>query len=773
MATETNLSTPLPKNAASAETSPARWSLRGHVLAELGWLAAAMLASLLVACWVLRIWDAQLHVPMALSGDGLLSVVGFKGLIEQGWYFVNPALGAPAGLKTYDFSAFDADNVQWAVIRLIAFGTSDASAALNVYYLIGYPMVAGATFLVLRALGTARATAFAGAVIFAALPYHFSRSEGHLFLANYFAVPLGGWLVLRTLLGEPLLQARAGVLGRTRWLSPVSVLTTAAVFLVAGATLYYAVFTMLLTGMAAVLRVLITRRLRAIAPGLLVAATVGVMVLVNISPGLVYQHEHGRNPVVARRALIESEIYSTSLTQMVLPIPGHRIHAFARVAQTHVSSTLAPSEPGTQLGLLLSISFVALLLSLVVRGVRGPGPGTPESRLIGACAIAAAMGFFIATFGGISDLIAQFVSPQIRAWNRITPFIAFFGLVAFVIVADRAIGRLRGHVRGRRGRVLATAALAVVTLLAVLDQTSVTSVPSYRANLATWRSDGRFVAAIERQVPRGAMILQLPFHGFPEVAGTGTMADYDLFRGYVHSSHLRWSYGAIKGRPEDWSDEASTRSLSFVIPAAIAAGFSGVYVDRHGYDDGGAAIQPRLDRLLGVSGPRVTSSDGRLVYFDGGPLAQRMSAVPPPARKRLSDALIHPLVITHDIGIGPQESGGGRRWNWAGPDGSFTVRNPGAQARPVVFATTAAAGPTSVLHLEVPGQPVRAIPFTRAERRLRVRFLAPPGNSTISLHTDGPDLGPDDPRDLRVQLFSLRVVEDTPIPAVMRPRSTG
>ena len=49
------------------------------------------------------------------------------------------------------------------------------------------------------------------------------------------------------------------------------------------------------------------------------------------------------------------------------------------------------------------------------------------------------------------------------------------------------------------------------------------------------------------------MIFQMPYRPFPEAPALGAIADYDLFRGYLHSDDLRWSYGIVKGRGEDWS----------------------------------------------------------------------------------------------------------------------------------------------------------------------------------------------------------------------------
>ena len=67
-----------------------------------------------------------------------------------------------------------------------------------------FPLAALTAFLVLRRLGVGPPGAFAASVLFALLPYHFLRGEDHLFLAAYWAVPLGCFLVLSVLADTPL-----------------------------------------------------------------------------------------------------------------------------------------------------------------------------------------------------------------------------------------------------------------------------------------------------------------------------------------------------------------------------------------------------------------------------------------------------------------------------------------------------------------------------------------------------------------------------------------
>jgi len=60
--------------------------------------------------------------------------------------------------------------------------------------------------------------------------------------------------------------------------------------------------------------------------------------------------------------------------------------------------------------------------------------------------------------------------------------------------------------------------------------------------------DGRidFVAEIEKRLPAGAMVLQLPVIDFPERAPINGCTCYDHFRLYMVSHSVCWSHGTMR-----------------------------------------------------------------------------------------------------------------------------------------------------------------------------------------------------------------------------------
>lgn len=230
------------------------------------------LASVLAA-WAMRLWHADLAVPFGYFADGKLTQHIVKGIVEHGWWWTNPDLGAPFGQQSYDAPLFAGDTLHLLAIKALSLGSGNAAVLLNAYYLLSFPLAALSAFLVLRALGLTRPVALTCATLFALAPYHFIRGEAHIFLASYWAVPVGAYLVLAVLGDRPLFVRRADARGRAAaWATRRSAATVALCVLAAMGGLYYAVFTVALVAAAGILSAAIRRRRSTlVAAGVIVA----------------------------------------------------------------------------------------------------------------------------------------------------------------------------------------------------------------------------------------------------------------------------------------------------------------------------------------------------------------------------------------------------------------------------------------------------------------------------------------------------------------------
>ncbi len=172
------------------------------------------------------------------------------------------------------------------------------------------------------------------------------------------------------------------------------------------------------------------------------------------------------------------------------------------------------------------------------------------------------------------------------------------------------------------------------------------------------------------------------------------MTDYDLLAGYVHDMKgLRWSYPEIKGRPSDWADDAARLPLTEELAAAAAAGFTGVYVDRDGYQDNGNAVVAQLDRQVGAR-QQISSANGRLAFYSLAPLAARLRAsISPGVRAAAGSDLTHPIDVEFGSGLLPEENDASGPFRWSARTATITLRNRWARARTVFFDMRLAPGP--------------------------------------------------------------------------------
>ncbi|HEX5308207.1 MAG TPA: hypothetical protein VFW38_03915 [Solirubrobacteraceae bacterium] len=633
--------------------------LRGWGLVLIGAAVAAVI-SVIAAALVLGVGEGHLSQPWnyASEGDTKFYLLLIKGILAHGSYQVNPSLGAPFGLQLYDFPQ-GGDNLSLLLIRVLGWFSSNPAWVLNVFFMLTFALVAASAFAAFRLLGVSIAASIVGACIFSLLPYHFYRGESQVLLSAYYGVPLGALLFMRIWTAPGLFARRANRSGALAWLSATSLLTLLCCLVVGSTGLYYAVFAILLLVSGGALALLTGRGALPALSGAVAATAIALTLAANISPTLSYRAQHGAN-VAIKRTTIEADQFGLRLTDLLLPVEADRLSAFANVNQryTEATSTGYCEACYENLGVVGSVGFLwlALLALVAVAGVFGAGAFASRARIASLlrsrmgpqslyrpAALGVSLSFVLATIGGVSSLIAFFVTRDIRGWNRISLFIAFFSLLAAMLGLDAGLRRLRAHVSGRGAAFgVAAAVCSALLVVAILDETSSFFVPKYEKDAKQWVSDATFVHEIEGRMPHGAAIFQLPYVPFPEgygANGTSVSAPnpnygttYELARGPIHSSAaLRWSYGAMKGRPADWQASLATQPLLLSLDAAAVDGFDGLWVDPHGYSAlARPRLAPTLERVLGAYPLFSPAHD--LIFFDLRGYAARLARLYPPAQ---------------------------------------------------------------------------------------------------------------------------------------------
>ena len=714
---------------------------------------AALLGGLLPLL-ILEIWRADRGVPMTgYTSDGLFYLTMVKAVLEHGWFQENPTVGAPFGQEMYDFGGLS-DTLSIAFIKVLGVFSSDPSFVTNLFFLATFPLTALTAFFVLRALGASEWTSVLCAVLFTLAPYHFARGlNGHLFLAAYYAVPLGVYLAMTVLAGERLFSKGHRRNRVAAWMTWRSAAIAALCAVIAWTGIYYALFTVILVVVAAAIAGLRTRSIRPFAPAGAVVAILTVAILATLAPNLMYRLANGPNESVGTRHPAESELYATKLAHLVLPVDNHRLKPLAQLKQDYASTTPAPPDYGVSLGAVATVGLVVLGFVLLAGIGLAASAGWRARRLHDASVIAAVTFLFV-TVGGLSAVFAFLVSSQLRGWYRLSIFISFVALLAIALLLDLLRESRRVPPLLRRAFPVVLGAVLVV---GVFDQASRSFVPNYTALAADFRSDREFVHAIERRLPAGSEVFQIPYVSFPESA-LHRMDAYDEGRGYVHSDSLKWSWGSMRGRPEDWQASLAEDRVEFVSTAVAAAGFEGIWVDRWGYADNGEDVVRRLGSLAG-SEP-MTSENGRLVFFDLRPLARRLRATRTPAALAgLREATLRPLGIDWGEGFWQPEEGPDGPHRWALATSEIVVENPSNVPRRAVLDTRLATGSStpSTVTVEPPGGEGRLdLRVGSTPQRFRHAFVLEPGKNVIRFRTDAP---PATPRPGDTRVLHLRFID--------------
>jgi phosphoglycerol transferase len=261
-----------------------------------------------------------------------------------------------------------------------------------------------------------------------------------------------------------------------------------------------------------------------------------------------------------------------------------------------------------------------------------------------------------ATVGGFSDFFSAFVSPDIRCYTRIFPFLGFFCVAAAATLLPPIERRVPAH--------FLVPLLLAIAVLAGYDQAVPSRANDHRQDM--FRRDGEFVRQIETALPNDSMVFQLPYPDFPNEISPGKTALNDMLRPYLHSSKYRWSWPAVSGTTAgEWNRLAAGLPVPEMLHAIAQRGFSGLWIDQDGYAPG-TSPEKAISTELGAR-PQL-SQDGRFAFFD---VRGYRSTAPSPVQ------------VLFERGFYYEERGGGHVWHWSLRRGRLTLVNPMDTARRV------------------------------------------------------------------------------------------
>jgi phosphoglycerol transferase len=719
-------------------------------------VAAAVAAALVVT---LRLWERRPEVPFGYEGDAVFFAVVAKAAAEDGPLHFRH-LGMPFGVAFADWGA--GMPLDLTALRVLVAALGEPGTAVNTWWLLSVVATGVLAAFAFRALDLGPVLGFGLGSLYALSPFAFYRNVGHLSLVYHF-VPLVALLAVRTAEGRPEKLSRAA---------------RATVLLGCGAQglsyIYYSFFSCLLLGTACVLGWLKTRRVATVklaAAGLLLVLA---GTAVGLAPSLLYWHANGRSPELQYKLVLESDLFALKVRHLLIPIPDHPLAPFRALARAAVDAGFPGENENTmaRLGTLGSLGFLGLLgYSVAAAGglVRG------ERGRLGAAAALTLVAVLVAQVGGFGSLFSLLVSHEIRAYNRIVVFIAFFALLA----AGLGLERLRATSLAQARPVLIRAGVLLLLLAAVFDQASATGLRlGHDENARRFDRDRAFVVELETRLPREAMVYQLPYTAFPFERGQTRMAAYDHGHAYMHSRSLRWSWGAMGGRNGNWQAEVQNLGPRALVRTLALAGFSGIWIDRFGYepppghDPADAPLRPSPEAgVVRAAGEEaVTSEDGRHAFVPLESARRRLVAElgPEGFASAADTALRAPLVPRYREGFGEEDGDGARVWRPGSPRARIVIMNPVDREREVLLTAqllpTGAGKETIEISSPQFTEAVTAVPGGAAFRR--TAFL--PARRRLQIHFSCPDRPPSGEEPC-FRLLDFQVTDAGPTPELDAP----
>jgi hypothetical protein len=515
---------------------------------------------------------AAWRVPVDYYGDAWPTLAQLKAAADGRYAplpsVVVPELGAPFEASWDGFMR--QHKLQYVVAGGLVRGFGLMPAA-NILVVLAAALAAASFYVVCRYFRARPEWAAAGAVAFALSPYYFHRGLSQLALTFFWPVPLAV-LVATWAFGR-----RGLVLRSRRFAAAAAIAVTVGLH-----NIYYAGLFAQWLALAALVGAWRGRRLAAAGPP--VALLVLLLTAVALDNANVVIAVFSGTPSTAMdRPYGNLERLALKPIELVLPITHPGLAPWGALGTVYFRSALYRGEMGgAYLGLAGVVGLLCLAGAATASFVRRPKGFVPGAFL--------AVSFVLATsvVGGLNGILGTLGFVWFRATSRHSVWILALVLTWGVLAVSRS-----ALARRRRLSVLAA---AIAAALAVADQVPPRVRPeAIRQIAARVASDATFVRSLEATLPRGAMLFQLPVVAFPEGPRILRATDYEHLRPYLHSRHLRFSYGSDKGRArEAWQQRAESLEPEPLADVLERIGFAGLLVNRKGYGDGGETLRRRL-----------------------------------------------------------------------------------------------------------------------------------------------------------------------------------
>jgi hypothetical protein len=555
-------------------------------------------------------FHVDITVPLVYQGgDEFSTLTNARSLTEQAWNLTANRLGAPGIAEYYEYPTSTLHNADLLILKIYSFFTDKVGLIMNLTYFTLICLVALNTFGVLRVLSVRRSLAGMAGMLYAFSPYMFWRSESHIVLSAYMFLPFSMLLCIFMYTDPDYMKIGRKWPGDWRnWA------TVVFAFLIGNNGIIYYPF---MTGFAllsvGVARALTDRDIRKVFRSLIPSLMIILFMALAYMPSLIHILVYGKTSGGVDRsgALSSAEEYGLKIIQLFLPFNSKGSWTLSQIIDREFINLEPINENmSSYLGVIAAIGFVILMFVLLDRRKHAD---VRRWQMIECLSVLTLGVTLLGISDGLGTMVAFVTNLGLRGYNRVSIFLMLFALTGLALLLD---GWLDRHPKREK---MMLPVLAVVTALGLWDQFGQRwDVLQTEAQMQAdeWYSDEAFGQKLEDTEEDGAMILQLPYHTYPEQGPVRDMSDYHELTEYIHTSTLRFSYGSMNGSVADRTvQQLTSLPLEEMVRQAQADGWAGICIDRRAYtDEESEDLTKEFSELL-AGKTHFVSENENLEYF--------------------------------------------------------------------------------------------------------------------------------------------------------------
>lgn len=217
----------------------------------------------------------------------------------------------------------------------------------------------------------------------------------------------------------------------------------------------------------------------------------------------------------------------------------------------------------------------------------------------------------------------------------------------------------------------------------------------------------------------------------------------------------------MRGREGDqWQRIVTSKPVRELLKGVALAGFSGIYIDRNGFQsDSEASLERELNSLLNTS--PLVSENGRLAFFSLLSYGQSLHDQRPANWDVRLGEVPNPVLINWKGGFSIHEGTDAENWRWCSSQGEMHLINPSSTPRKIRLEMTLQTGQPEASTLKISGDIFKeSLTVTSAARSFLKELDLPPGDHIVSFESNAERLNaPGDPRVLVFRINNFRLHE--------------